>query len=232
MTMHQLALQLEQWRGMLPAQLRWHEDVPAAFPNASPGLYGPSSFPSNTATTPLSPTLSTSHLAPGPAPGTPLMFTTDLDAVPARYPFFLDVQVALLRSRYYYTKFLVHRPFIYKALHYPDAVTHDDAVGAAECLKASLKWPIAMSPTCTHKRLIPCLFFFTQNLFGILIILHLSTTVPILQRIRSTLCGDRFEMDANETVGLYLDWLRDLKPVDSTADWQWEVAKAIYGLKE
>lgn len=160
------------------------------------------------------------------------MFTTDLDAIPIRYAYSLDVQVALLRSRYYYTKYLVHRPFIYKALHYPDAMTHDDALGAAECLKAGLKWPVAMNPTCTHKRLIPCIFFFTQNLFGILVLLRLSSTVPILQRIRKTLCGERFEMDAGETVGLYLDWLRDLKEVDSTAGWQWEAARAIYGLED
>lgn len=160
------------------------------------------------------------------------MFTADLNAVPTRYPYVLDVQAALLRSRYYYTKYLVHRPFIYKALHYPDNMTHDDAVGAGECLKACLKWPIAMSPTCTHKRLIPCSFFFTQNFFGVLILLHLSTTVPILRRIRSTLCGERFEIDARETVGLYLDWLRDVRVIDNTASWQWEIVKAIYVLDE
>lgn len=111
-------------------------------------------------------------------------------------------------------------------------MTHDDAVGAAECLKSTVKWPIAMSPTCARKRFVPCLFFFTQNLFGILILLRLSTTVPMLRRIRGTLCGERFEMDASETVGLYLDWLRDLRAVDSAAGWQWEVVRAIYGLEE
>lgn len=232
LTIQQLALQLEQWRGMLPAQLRWHEDSPASFPSASPNIYSPSFF-STTNSTPLSPTMPTPlHSARVSMSGQPLMFTTDLDVAPVRYPYRLDVQVALLRSRYYYAKYLVHRPFLYKALHFPDAVTHDDAVGAAECLKACLKWPIAMSPTCTHKRLIPCIFFFTQNLFGILVLLHLSTTVPILQRIRTTMCGERFDMDASETVGLYLEWLRDLKHVDGTTAWPWEVARAIYGLEE
>jgi hypothetical protein len=160
------------------------------------------------------------------------MFTTDLDAAPPRYPYALDVQVALLRSRYYYTKYLIHRPFLYKALHHPDAMAHDDAVGVAECLKATLKWPVAMSPTCRNKRLVPCSFFFTQNFFGILVLLHLSTTVPILRRVRSTLCGERFEIDARETVGLYLDWLRDLKGVDQGTVWHWEVVRAMYGLEE
>ncbi|KAK0724014.1 hypothetical protein B0T21DRAFT_48408 [Apiosordaria backusii] len=232
LTIQQLASQLEEWRGMLPPHLRWQEDYPGAFPNT--GIYSGTTH--TPASTPISPSMShtsqPSSLPPPPTnPSPPLMFTTDLDSPPAHYPYVLDVQVALLRSRYYYTKYLIHRPFLYKALHYPDSVTQDDALGAAECLKASLKWPVAMSPTCKHKRLVPCMFFFTQNFFGILVLLHLSTTVPLLRRIRSTLCGERFEMDASETVGLYLDWLRDLKPIDAGTAWHWEVVRVIYGLE-
>ncbi|VBB73360.1 Putative protein of unknown function [Podospora comata] len=232
-TIQQLALQLEQWRGMLPPHLRWQEDCPGAFPSTTTDMFGGSTH--TPASTPISPSMShTSQPSSLPAvstPAPPLMFSTDLDSPPAQYPYVLDVQVALLRSRYYYTKYLLHRPFLYKALHYPDSVTQDDALGAAECLKASLKWPVAMSPTCKHKRLVPCMFFFTQNFFGILLLLHLSTTVPLLRRIRNTLCGERFEMDARETVGLYLDWLRDLKPIDRGTAWHWEVVRAIYGLE-
>ncbi|KAK4195763.1 hypothetical protein QBC40DRAFT_15984 [Triangularia verruculosa] len=233
LTIQQLALQLEEWRGMLPPHLRWQEDCPGAFPNTTSDMFGGSS--QTPASTPISPSMShasqPSSLPAVSTPSVPLMFTTDLDSPPAQYPYVLDIQVALLRSRYYYTKYLVHRPFLYKALHYPDSVTQDDALGAAECLKASLKWPVAMSPTCKHKRLVPCMFFFTQNFFGILVLLHLSTTVPLLRRIRSTLCGERFEMDARETVGLYLDWLRDLKPIDAGTAWHWEVVRVIYGLE-
>ncbi|KAM7193471.1 hypothetical protein V8F20_008374 [Naviculisporaceae sp. PSN 640] len=236
MTIHHLALQLEQWRGMLPPHLKWQEDAPGAFPtgtqgmfsNAAPSLLVPTS-------TPLSPIMATSQhqpSRPGAASASSLMFSTDLDAPPARYPYVLDIHVSLLRSRYYYTKYLLHRPFVYKALHFPDSMTHDDAAGAAECLKACLKWPITMSPTCTKKRLLPCHFFFSRNFLGILVLLHLSSTVPILRSIRSTLCGDRFEMDASETVGLCTDWLRDLKGVDGVSRWHWEVVKAIYGLDE
>ncbi|KAK4127053.1 hypothetical protein N657DRAFT_653391 [Parathielavia appendiculata] len=229
-TIRQLALQLEQWRGMLPAHLRWHEDAPGACPSSNANLYF------TPATTPVSPTVPTTAgaqpAAPVVAAPSPLMFTTDLDVPPPRYPYVLDVQVALLRSKYYYTKYLIHRPFLYKALHHPDSMAHEDAVGVAECLKASLKWPVAMSPTCRHKRLVPCSFFFTQNFFGILVLLHLSNTVPILRRIRSTLCGERFELDASETVALYLDWLRDLKAVDVGTEWHWEVIRTVYGLEE
>ncbi|SPQ19261.1 edcc0b2d-fe98-43bb-93e0-629f6b3950e8 [Thermothielavioides terrestris] len=227
-TIRQLALQLEQWRGMLPAHLRWHEDSLESFPNSGEEVCNTALF--TPAATPVSPAIPTAQPAPASAVTARFMFTTDLDAPPPRYPYVLDIQAALLRSRYYYTKYLIHRPFLYKALQHPDAVGNDDAVGAAECLKACLKWPVAMSPTCRHKRLVPCSFFFTQNFFGILVLLHLSTTVPILRRIRSTLCGERFEIDAAETVGLYLDWLRDLHVVDASTQWHWEIIKAIYGL--
>jgi hypothetical protein len=233
LTIHQLAVQLKQWRGMLPVHLRWDEGCPGAFPNANADPFNSALF--TPATTPVSPAIPTTAQQPAavsPTVTPPLMFTTDLDAPPPRYPYALDIQVALLRSRYYYTKFLIHRPFVYKALHHPDAMTHDDAVGVAECLQACLKWPVAMSPTCKNKRLIPCSFFFTRNFFGILVLLHMSTTVPILQRIRSTLCGERFELDASETVGLYVDWLRDLKEVDAGTLWQWEIIRAVYGLEE
>ena len=39
-------------------------------------------------------------------------------------------------------------------------------------------------------------------------------------------------MDAGETLGLYLDWLKDLKTVDSASRWQWDVVRAIYGLEQ
>ncbi|KAH8893819.1 hypothetical protein GQ53DRAFT_99644 [Thozetella sp. PMI_491] len=206
-TIGSLNQQLEQWLGMLPAYLRWQQDTPGAFPDPAPRAHP-------------------AAIAPA------LMFTTDLDAPPAAYPFALDVQVALLRSRYYYTKYLIHRPFVYKALHYPDSLTNDECLGVAACLKACLKWPIAMSPTSKHKRLVPCVFFWSANLLGILVLLHLSRGVPVLLEIRSTLCGDRFELDAGESVGLYIDWLRDLKSIDASSAWCWDVVQSLYQLDE
>ncbi|KAK4189030.1 hypothetical protein QBC35DRAFT_494533 [Podospora australis] len=226
--------ELEQWRGMLPSRIRWQEDSPGAFPDADEAQYAASLSLHTPTTTPISPVMPivpAAQVPNTPAGTPPLMFTTDLDAPPARYSYALDVQVAMVRSKYYYAKYLLYRPFLYKALHHPEAITQDDAVGVAQCLKSCLKWPIAMSPTCKHKRLIPCLWFFTQNFFGILVLLHLSTQVPILRTIRNNLCGERYEMDASETVGLYLDWLRDLKAIDIGTAWHWEVAKTIYGLE-
>lgn len=160
------------------------------------------------------------------------MFTTDLDAPPVAYPYALDIQVALLRTRYYYNKYVLHRPFIYKALHHPDAMTTEDAAGAAACLRAALKWPVTMSPACARKRLIPCLFIWTQNVLGVLLVLHLARTVPMLRRIVSGgLCGETWDLEAAETVGLYIDWLRDLREVDGAAAFAWDVVRAVYQLE-
>ncbi|KPM41607.1 hypothetical protein AK830_g4991 [Neonectria ditissima] len=211
-TVKQLAAQLDQWRAMLPRHLWWKDDHVMAFPDFFHEAFG--------------------NVYPGQGLQSSNMFTSDLDAPQSNYPYAADIQVALLRTRFYYNKYLIYRPCVFKALHHPEILTHEEADGAAECLKASLKWPIAFSPPCTNKRLIPVAFFWSQNLFGILILLHISQKNPMLQRIRSSLCGQNFDVDETETVNLYLDWLRDIKKIDSTADWCWTVIRQVYQLDE
>ncbi|CAK7225536.1 hypothetical protein SBRCBS47491_005921 [Sporothrix bragantina] len=164
------------------------------------------------------------------------MFSTDLDAVPVAYPFALDLQVALLRSRYYYTKFLVYKPCLYKVLHAAhseESVTEEDAAGAAACLQACLSWPVALSPTAAHKRLIPCIFFYTQQFLGTLLILRLAAQLPVLQRITATRCGGpRFAHTARETASLCIAWLRDLRGVDHAAAWAWALVQGLYHLED
>ncbi|KAB5530349.1 hypothetical protein GE09DRAFT_389426 [Coniochaeta sp. 2T2.1] len=163
-----------------------------------------------------------------------MMFTADLDSPARPYPYAYDIQVALLRTRYYYAKYLLHRPYVYKALHHPDSLTADDAQGVATCLRAALKWPVTMSPTCTRKRLIPCLYFWTQNVLGVLLVLHVARTDGMLREIvgGAGLCGENWEVEAGETVGLYVDWLRDLKEADPAAAFAWRIVRAVYGLQE
>lgn len=197
---------------MLPAALRWQDDQSMMFPDPSQDAFG--------------------SVYGGQGLQTGDMFSADLDTPPTSYPYAADIQVALLRTRYYYNKYLIYRPFVFKALHHPEGLTRDDAEGAAECLKASLKWPIALSPPCTNKRLVPVTFFWSQNLCGILVLLHLSTQHPMLNRIRSSFCGQRFDVDATETVNLYVDWLRDMKKIDSTAKRCWSIIRLLYGLDD
>ncbi|KAN0122596.1 hypothetical protein V8E51_000922 [Hyaloscypha variabilis] len=216
-SLNQLASQLTQWRSMLPRDLQWAEDDPASFP--SPQASGGYSQP-------LDPTLS-----PQRSRSAMPLFTTDLDSEPVHYPYVYDIQVALLRTRYYYAKYMVHRPFIYKALHFPEQMTQEDAQGVAECLRSCLKWPLLLSPTSRRKRLIPWLFGWSQNFLGILLIMHMTQINPMLRDIRTQLCGARFEAEVNESVDLMLDWIRDLKSSDAIALWCYRILQPIYNLE-
>ena len=120
----QLAAQLEQFRSMLPQELQWIDDDKAGFP--SPQQSSASSYSQSVDPT-LSPSQPSHHVTP--------LFTTDLNREPTIYNYVYDIQVALLRTRYYYVRYMVHRPFIYKALHFPGEMSQQDAEGAAECLK-------------------------------------------------------------------------------------------------
>lgn len=205
-TIKQLSVQLDQWRGMLPSYLCWQEGQ-----GENISTLAQSAFPPHISG------LASSYV-----------FATDLNIHAAA----ADIQVAILRTRYYYARYLVHRPYLYKALHHPESMTHEDAEGVAIALKSILLWPITMSPIRDQKRLVPCLFCWSQNLLGNLIMLHLSQQVPILIRVRATHLGDRFDLDAKRTTSLYIDWIRDLKDVDATALWCWTVLKAVYPLEE
>ncbi|KAK8126269.1 uncharacterized protein PG998_002028 [Apiospora kogelbergensis] len=224
-TIKQLAEQLDRWRGMLPSHLYWQDEH-----------------------------VNSGHVYTPPVPHDSFVFTADFDAPPVIYPFAPDIQAAILRTRYYYVKFLLHRPFIFKALHYPESITHEDAEGVAIALKSACKsttveasllttvlfalfprtvsWPITTSPVRNQKRLIPGLYCWSQKFLAVLLILHLSQQVPILARIRATHLGDRFDADAKQATALYIDWIRDLKGVDPMALWCWSILEEVYSLEE
>jgi len=120
-----LAETLIQWRSMLPKELQWAEDDPAAFP-------APHTSPVVDFKTALDPSLSQT-----PSRSQPPLFSTNLDMEPLQYQYLYDIQVALLRSRYYYARYIVYRPLVYKALHFPEQMSQMDAEGVAECLRVS-----------------------------------------------------------------------------------------------
>ncbi|POS71113.1 hypothetical protein DHEL01_v210494 [Diaporthe helianthi] len=224
-----LVMQLDQWRELLPLHLRWVGRDHGTFLPPGHDIYGTSVFQGATPVTAPSPALP--NATPPVTAVTAVTFTPDLNSHPRAYPYAMDIQVALLRTRYYTTRLLLYRPFLYKALHHPDQMNNEDADGVANCLNTCLMWPIIMSPACTRKLLIPCLFFWTQNILGALVILYMSEKVPILARIRASgICGTNFEADARETVRLGLEWIDDLRVVDQEAEWAWGVAKGIFGL--
>jgi hypothetical protein len=51
---------------------------------------------------------------------------------------------------------------------------------------------------------------------------------PILRDIRAQLCGPRFEAEVDQTVELMIDWIRDLRSVDTIAMWCWKILQIVY----
>jgi hypothetical protein len=99
---------------MLSHDLQWPENASSALPQ----------FP------PLS--VSIAHQA------RLLLFITNLEKESMYYLYTFNIQVILLRMRYYYTKYIIYRLFVYKALHFPEQMTQEDAEGVANCLKVNL----------------------------------------------------------------------------------------------
>lgn len=211
----QVSAKLAQWRRLLPQDLQWPDDDPLSY--STPELASPDSFNQS-----LDPSLSPA------ADFAQFMANTE----PTYYPYVYDVQVALLRTRYYYSKYVLHQPFVYKVLHFPEQVTEDDARGVAECLRSCLRWPIVLSPTSRRKRLIPYLFSWSQAFLSILLVLRLTRHNPVLRDIRAQFCGPAFEAEVNQTIDAMIDWIRDLRGCDSIAMWCWNILQGVYALDD
>lgn len=216
--LQELALQLSHWRSTLSKCIQWtDEDL-----LKSPFLPENTSLYSQT----LDPSLTRHH-----EPEVAIMYPSDIRCETFHYTFIYDIQVALLRTRYCYANYLIHRPYIFKALHFPDQVTREDAQGVAECLRACIKWPLIFSPVSRFKRLVPYLFSWSQIFMSVLMVLHMTKNSPTLQKIRFQLCGERFEEDILESVQLMIEWIRDLRGCDPIASWCYEIIQPIYHLE-
>jgi hypothetical protein len=197
----ELEQQLESWRNTLPDRLQWsdnHRDD-----SDYPSGYSLGSVP---------------HESQFPVP--PGGNTSQYMSKSA-----VAMSTAQLRSRYYYSKFMLYRPYVYKVLHFPDQLSEEDEHYASVCLQASLLWPISMDPHKGRKRLIPYLFAWTQNFFGILLILRMTTENRILRNI-----VNKYNLPAeiDQTVLLLLDWFRDMRQVDGIAEWAWRILDRLY----
>lgn len=105
---------------------------------------------------------------------------------------------------------MTYRPFVYKALHFPELMTADDCNCCALAIKSACLWPLAMAPPKNKKRLVPHLFAWTQNFMGILLALKMcSVNECLLQIVEEGGVVGRAEIEA--TVTLMLEWMRDVK---------------------
>ena len=196
----ELARQLDSWRSLLPRPLQWSDNDKFDFP-------------------------ATGHT--NRQPDEPL-FSLDQGPVPIGHKYNLDVVTAQLRTRFYYARFMMYRPFVYKALHFPELMNTDDDSCCALAIQSACLWTVAMAPPKNKKRLVPHLFAWTQNFIGMLLILRMTTENETLQRI----CGSRVNHeDIQKTVTLMLDWVRDVKQLDGIAEWGWRILEPLYSTK-
>lgn len=127
---------------------------------------------------------------------------------------------------------MTFRYYVYRVLHHPDSLVPEDYTGAAECLKAALKWPITMTLPSMNKRLVPLPFFWSQNICGALVLLRLSQQHTVLSHVRTHFCGQGFDYELAETTDLYIRWLRDMKPICAVSERCWDVVRALYELDD
>ncbi|USW51869.1 hypothetical protein Slin15195_G051880 [Septoria linicola] len=193
----EMARQLESWRSLLPRPLQWQDIDKLEFPNTDLG---------------------------GRRPNEPL-FSTDQGPVPIGHKYNLDLVTAQLRTRFYYARFMMYRPFVYKALHFPELMTPDDGKCCGLAIQAALLWPMAMAPPKNKKRLVPHLFAWTQNFLGILLVLRMTTENECLKQI----CDEHVNRDdIQSTIASMLEWFRDVRQVDGIADWSWRILEPLF----
>ncbi|KAK3672625.1 hypothetical protein LTR78_007437 [Recurvomyces mirabilis] len=198
----ELVQQLDSWRALLPRPLQWSDHNKFEFPATDPMTRRPNE---------------------------PL-FSMDQGPIPFVHKYNLDVVCAQLRTRFYYARFMIYRPFVYKALHFPELMTSEDCICCALAIKSACLWPLAMAPPKNKKRLVPHLFAWTQNFMGILLILKMCTVNDCLRQIveEGGVVG-REEIDS--TIRLTLEWMRDMRQVDGIADWSWGILEPLYNLQ-
>lgn len=83
-----------------------------------------------------------------------LLFSAEQGSIPIGHMCNLDIVSAHLRTRFCYARFIVYRPLIYKALHFPELMTVDNYHCCAIAIKSTCVWPLALAPPKYKKRLV------------------------------------------------------------------------------
>ena len=137
----------------------------------------------------------------------------------------MNILVAELRSRFYHARFILYRPFVFKALHFPQLMTLHDVDCYVCAVKCACSWPIAMAPAKDAKRLIPHLFTWTQSFIGVLLALWMAANDERTMQL-SLEQIDRDEMQ--RTMVLLRQFILDVKQIDGIADWAWRILEPLF----
>lgn len=193
----ELARQLDSWRALLPDEIRWHDNNRFAYVDSG-------TFPKHS-------------VEP--------LFSSDEGIPSTSCKNDLDVLTAELRTRFYYARHMLYRPFVHKALHCPGLMSADDINCCVLAIQAACLWPVFMAPHKYRKRIVPHLFTWTNSSIGILLILRMTRANEGLRGI----CEERVSgQEIDRTVVLILDWLKDIKQIDATAQWAWSIFEPMF----
>ena len=136
-----------------------------------------------------------------------------------------EILAAELRARFYYARWMLGRPFIFKALHLADLMDEHEADRCALAIQAACLWPTVLGPAKRNKRLLPHLFTWTQNFIAILVILFISEHNECLRKI----CSERLdEIWIEEATRNMLHWIKDVKQIDGIAEWSWPLLEPLF----
>lgn len=132
---------------------------------------------------------------------------------------------AELRTRFHYARHILYRPFVYKALHFPELLSAEDIDYAFLAVQAACLWPLFFPQPKDRKRLVPHLFAWTNGSIGVLLILRMSR---VNETLRGVCEGRVSEQEIDQTVGILLDWLDGIRRFDAIAEWAWTVFEPMF----
>lgn len=194
----ELSLRLDSWRAQLPVPLQW---LDSELLHETPDLSA----------------VCTDAGVSGQFP------TADLDNHLTAVG--LEVLACELRARFYHAKFVLHRTYLFKALHFPGEMNEEDVERCVSAIAAGCMWPTALAPARQKKRLVPHLFTWTQNFIALLVILRTSQSNEYLRRI----CNKRLESRRLErATAEMLHRIRDIKQIDGIGEWSWQFLPSLF----
>ncbi|KAM0722008.1 hypothetical protein Q7P37_002934 [Cladosporium fusiforme] len=185
----EMARQLDCWRDALPPVLQWNDSTQLEYANVRVQEQQPYSR----------------------------FFVQALDAESRGAPCELDLILAHLRLRFYHARFLLHRPFIYKALHKPQLMTQSDKYQCKIATEAACLWPLSLNPPKDKRHLVPHPFAWTQTFLSSTLAIRACCHLGVFEFIGD----DTGEMRtfALRSLNVMVNWLRDVRREDVIADW-------------
>lgn len=189
----EMARQLDCWRNALPPVLQWNDSTQLQYANVRVQEQHPHSR----------------------------FFDQALGAESREAPCEPDLILAHLRLRFYHARFLLYRPFIYKALHKPHFMTQSDKDQCKIATEAACLWPLSLNPPKDKRHLVPHPFAWTQNFLSSTLAMRACYHLGVFEAIGD----DTGEMRsfALRSLDVMVEWLRDVRHEDVLADWALKV---------